>query len=211
MNAPALGRFLTLEGGEGAGKSSLAKALAAALARPGCRVITTREPGGTPSADRIRQILVREEGQSLAPLTEALLFTAARHEHVRQVIAPALACGDWVICDRYLDSTRAYQAAAGGLGPQVCEALRDMIAAPRPDLTLLLDVTPETGLARSLGRAAGEDRFENRDMRFHASVRAAFLQIAAEEPGRVIVINADQPGQAVLAHALSSLRAHGWL
>jgi dTMP kinase len=211
MNVPALGRLLTLEGGEGAGKSSLAKALAAALVGPGRQVITTREPGGTPSADKIRQILVRDEGQSFAPLTEALLFTAARHEHIRQVIAPALARGDWVLCDRYLDSTRAYQAAAGGLGPQVCEALSRMIAAPRPDLTLLLDVAPETGLARSLGRAHGEDRFEKRDLGFHAAVRAAFLEIAAEEPGRMIVIAADQPPQAVLEQALSSLRTRGWL
>lgn len=211
MNAPALGRFLTLEGGEGAGKSSLAKALSAALAGPERQVITTREPGGTPSADAIRQILVRDEGQSLAPLTEALLFTAARNEHIRQVIAPALARGDWVICDRYLDSTRAYQAAAGGLGPQVCEALARMIAAPRPDLTLLLDVAPETGLARSVGRARGEDRFEKRDLAFHAAVRAAFLEIAAEEPGRMTVIAAEQPAHGVLEQALASLRLRGWL
>lgn len=205
------GRLITLEGGEGAGKSTLAKALAQDMRQRGLAYILTREPGGVPAADRIRQLLVTQSEIQFAPLTEALLFTAARNEHVAQVIAPALARGDYVICDRYLDSTRAYQAAAGGVPSSACAVLAELIHAPNPDLTLLLDLDPALGLARSEGTAHGEDRFEQRGLGFHQAVRDAFLAIAEAEPRRVAVIAAAQPPQIVLAQALAAIQARGWI
>lgn len=205
------GRFITLEGGEGAGKTTLGAALQAQLRGRGFTVLTTREPGGTPAAEQIRRVLVSDDSVGFAPLTEALLFTAARHEHVAQVIRPALSRGDWVICDRYLDSTAAYQAAAGGVPQSVCAALASMINAPAPDLTLLLDLEPAHGLNRSGGRARGEDRFERRSPAFHQAVRDAFLRIARKDPRRVTVIAADQPPEIVLDQVMQALQARGWL
>lgn len=200
------GRFITLEGGEGTGKSTLARALAAALEAQGKVVWATREPGGSPGADAIRALVVGGEADRWDAMSEALLFSAARLDHLRRTIRPALDRGAWVICDRYADSTRVYQAARG-LDPARIRALADLIGADRPDLTLLLDLDPRAGLARSGGEAKGEDRFERMGHGFHAQVRQGFLDIAREEPERCVVIDSAQPKEVVLAAALAAIEA----
>lgn len=199
------GRFITLEGGEGTGKSTLARGLREALGGRGRDVVLTREPGGAIGADAIRALLVQGEANRWSALEEALLFAAARLNHLTQTIRPALVRGAWVVCDRYYDSSRAYQVAAGGLDGAVLDQLNALIGADTPDLTLVLDLSPEAGLARSRGHDAGEDRFEKKGAAFHASVRDEFLAIAAREPQRCIVINALQPADAVLAAALLAI------
>jgi dTMP kinase len=200
-------QFITLEGGEGTGKSTLARALADALRVDGRDVVLTREPGGAPGADAIRALLVEGDANRWSPLEEALLFAAARLNHLNHTIRPALARGACVICDRYIDSTRAYQVAAGGLAPAALDALNVLIEAPSPDLTLVLDIDVAEGLARSRGEHVGEDRFEKKDAAFHARVRAEFLAIAARESRRCVVIDASAPADAVLTAALDALRA----
>lgn len=197
------GRFITLEGGEGAGKSTMAKRLAECLQQTGTDVVQTREPGGAPGADAIRSLLVQGDAARWAPLEEALLFTAARANHLRETIRPALARGAWVICDRYTDSTRAYQAAGGGVAADVLDRLNDIITADTPDLTLILDLPVEAGLARSRGAERGEDRFEAMNPAFHERVRAAFLAIAEREPKRCAVIDVTQAREVVLGRALA--------
>lgn len=199
------GRFITLEGGEGAGKSTLAKGLALAIEATGRRVVTTREPGGTAGADQIRALLVTGDSARWSALTETLLLTAARNDHIERVIGPALARGDWVLCDRYTDSTLAYQSAGGGLPAVAAETLRTLIAAPVPDLTLVLDLDPAAGLARAGSTAAGEARYEARDMAFHARVRAAFLALAAAAPDRCAVLDATAPRPDVLRRACETV------
>lgn len=203
----AQGRFITLEGGEGAGKSTLMRGLTAALASRAGDIVTTREPGGAPGADAIRELLVQGEANRWSPMEEALLFAAARLNHLNQTIRPALARGAWVICDRYYDSTRAYQVGGGGLAAAALDQLNTLIHAPPPDLTLVLDIDPADGLARSRGAHVGEDRFERMDLAFHQRVRAEFLAIAAAEPHRCIVLDANQPANAVLAAAMSAVEA----
>lgn len=201
------GLFLTLEGGEGAGKSTLLTRLQAAFAATGREVVATREPGGTPGADLIRALLVQGDAKRWDPLTEALLLAAARRDHIRTVIQPALDRGAVVLCDRFVDSTRAYQTGAGGLPRQVVEDLTALIEAPKPDATLLLDLPPEAGLERARGRAGGEDRFERLGLAFHARVREAFLRLAAEDPGRFLVLDASQNADTVEAAARDGLNA----
>jgi dTMP kinase len=201
------GRFITLEGGEGVGKSTLAYALVQALRAKGRDVVQTREPGGAPGADLIRALLVRADSPPWSAMEETLLFCAARANHVRETIAPALARGAWVVCDRFVDSTRAYQAVAGGGGADAIETLTRLIEAPTPDLTLLLDLDPTSGLARSRGADVDEDRFERKGAEFHARVRAAFLDIAAREPQRCVVIDSAAPKPDVLAAALAAIEA----
>ena len=201
------GLFLTLEGGEGAGKSTLLTRLQAAFAASGREVVATREPGGTPGADLIRALLVQGDAKRWDPLTEALLLAAARRDHIRTVIQPALDRGAVVLCDRFVDSTRAYQTGAGGLPRQAVEDLTALIEAPKPDATLLLDLPPEAGLERARGRAGGEDRFERLGLAFHARVREAFLRLAAEDPGRFLVLDASQNADAVEAAARDGLNA----
>lgn len=201
------GRFITLEGGEGAGKSTLGRGLGEALRAQGREVVLTREPGGAPGADAIRKLLVEGDAGRWSAMEEALLFAAARLNHLTHTIRPALARGAWVICDRYYDSTRAYQVAAGGLEPDVLTALNGLIGAQRPDLTLVLDLDPSAGLRRSQGHHAGEDRFEKKDADFHARVRAEFRAIAAREPKRCVLIDAGQPAEAVLKQALDAIGA----
>lgn len=201
----ARGRFITLEGGEGVGKSTLAKGLAAALKARGIDVVLTREPGGTPGADEIRALLVRGDKERWNAMAELLLFAAARSDHLDKLIRPALARGAWVICDRYADSTLAYQSAAGGVAQESVDRIHALIGAEPPDLTLVLDLDPTSGLSRSRGDEQGEARFEAKGAAFHAAVRQAFLGIAAANPRRCAVLDTSQPADKVLALALSVL------
>lgn len=199
------GRFLTLEGGEGAGKTTLALGLVQHLSAVGIDAVRTREPGGTPGADEIRSLLVTGATARWSALTEALLFSAARNDHLEHVIRPALARGDWVVCDRFTDSTRAYQSAAGGVSTRILETLEVVIGAPAPDLTFVLDLDPAAGLGRTQSGHAGEGRFEAKSLAFHQKVRAAFLEIAAAAPDRCVVLNAGQPADQVLAAAIREI------
>lgn len=201
------GRFITLEGGEGAGKSTLAREIAVALKARGREAVVTREPGGAPGADAIRALLVEGDADRWSATEEALLFAVARLNHLNHTIRPALARGAFVVCDRYYDSTRAYQVAGGGLDVAVLDTLNSLIAAPKPDLTLILDLDPKAGLKRSRGAAAGEDRFERKHADFHARVREAFLAIAREEPQRCVLIDSTQAKDTVLAAALAAIEA----
>lgn len=183
------GRFITLEGGEGAGKSTQARRLAAHLAGRGLPVLLTREPGGSPGAERIRGILLG--GSGFDPVAEAMLLFAARREHLVATIRPALAAGIWVVCDRFADSTRAYQCHGLGMPGETYRRLADLaLEGTGPDLTLILDIPPEAGMARAAARGVAADRYERLDAGFHARVRAGFLAIAAAEPGRCAVIDA---------------------
>lgn len=199
------GRFITLEGGEGTGKSTLARGLAEHLRAEGREVVVTREPGGAPGADAIRALLVSGDANRWSATEEALLFAAARLNHLNHTIRPALGRGAWVICDRYSDSTRAYQVAAGGLDPKILDTLTAMIEAPAPDRTFVLDLDPAVGLARSQGQHVGEDRFEKKAGDFHARVRAEFLAIAAREPKRCVVLDASKSVADVLSAAKAAL------
>jgi dTMP kinase len=202
------GRFITLEGIEGAGKSSLQQALAAALTERGHIVCATREPGGTPLAEEIRGLALARRAAGMPPATELLLMFAARAAHVAERIEPALARGEWVLCDRFTDATRAYQGAGRGIAADTIEALAD-IAHPGlvPDLTLLLDLPPAAGMARVRQRRAGGDRFEDEAVAFFDRVREGYLQLARREPGRFRVIDAMQPPAALLAEAISCVEA----
>jgi dTMP kinase len=200
------GRFITLEGIEGAGKSSLQQSLAGALARQGRTLCVTREPGGTPLAEEIRAVALARRDGGVPPAAELLLMFAARAAHVAGKIEPALACGEWVLCDRFSDASRAYQGAGRGLPAQVIEQLV-AIAHPdlAPDRTLLLDLPPEQGLARARQRGEGGDRFEDERLAFFTRVRERYLQLAATEPGRIRVLDATATPDAVLQQALGAL------
>jgi dTMP kinase len=200
------GRFITLEGIEGAGKSSLQQSLAGALARQGRTLCVTREPGGTPLAEEIRAVALARRDGGVPPAAELLLMFAARAAHVAGKIEPALACGEWVLCDRFSDASRAYQGAGRGLPAQVIEQLV-AIAHPdlAPDRTLLLDLPPEVGLARARQRGEGGDRFEDERLAFFTRVRERYLQLAATEPGRIRVLDATATPDAVLQQALGAL------
>jgi dTMP kinase len=185
------GRFISLEGGEGAGKSTQARRLAERLA-DGREAVLTREPGGSAGAEAIRGLLVEGEADRWSAVSETLLMYAARRDHIERLIEPALERGAWVICDRFLDSTRAYQGAAGGAPMALITALElDVVGAVTPDLTLILDMPVEAGLARAAGRAGGEGRFESKGHSFHTRLRQAFLDIAAREPERCAVLSAE--------------------
>lgn len=193
----AAGRFVTFEGGEGAGKSTQIGRLAETLRRAHLSVVVTREPGGTPGAEAIRELLLGGPPDHWLPLTEALLVLAARADHVSRRIQPALAAGDWVMCDRFTDSTRVYQGIAGGLGlPRVERLHKAAFGSLRPDLTLILDVPVEVGLTRRR-QAAGGNRYEAMDREFHERVRRGFLALAGREPERCVVIDATRGEDAV--------------
>ncbi|MFO1066966.1 MAG: dTMP kinase [Geminicoccaceae bacterium] len=182
------GRLVTFEGGEGAGKSTQLPLLAEHLRARGVTVVTTREPGGTAGAEAIRALLVQGGTDRWAVTTELLLLAAARDDHVRRVIRPALDAGSWVLCDRFIDSTRVYQGLAGGLGVDTVDALHRLILGDlQPDLTLLLDVDPASGLERR-GEGGAETRFERKGRAFHEQVREGFRSLAAAEPRRFAVI-----------------------
>ncbi len=193
------GRFITFEGGEGAGKSTQVRRLAERLAERGLDVVTTREPGGSPGAEIIRHVLLSGAAQPLGPLAEATLFAAARTDHLDVTVRPALARGAWVLSDRFADSTRAYQGAQGQVDAKMLDALEAAtVGSTRPDLTILLDVPAEEGLARAAARSgAGADRFESENLSFHRNLRAAFLDIAAREPTRCVVVDGRAPPEEV--------------
>jgi dTMP kinase len=193
----ARGYFITLEGGEGAGKSTQARRLAAALAAAGVPVLRTREPGGAPGAERIRDLLLSPG--SWDSLTEAMLHFAARREHVVRSIRPMLEAGAWVICDRFADSTLAYQGAGQGLAHETWARLCDLtLEGLQPDLTLILDLPVEAGLARAGARSAA-DRYEKLGADFHARIRAGFQDIARRNPARCVVLDAARDAESVYA------------
>lgn len=193
------GHFITFEGGEGTGKSSHARDLAESLRKKGRSVVLTREPGGSPGAEDIRTLLVTGSAVRWSATAETLLNYAAREAHLRETIRPALARGDLVLCDRFMDSTRAYQGVAGGADMELIETLeRRIVGTTRPELTLILDVDPELGLKRAKGRgASAEDRFEKKGLEFHRILREGFLAIAAQDPQRCRVIDSSRSYQAV--------------
>lgn len=195
------GTFITLEGGEGVGKSTQVRYLVARLEAHGLQAISTREPGGSPGAEILRDLLLSGMIRDLGAKAEAILFAAARIDHIDHTIAPALAAGTWVICDRFADSTRAYQGTLGGLDAGFLRALeRVTVGETRPDLTLILDLPAETGLARAAARrGAGNasDRFEGEGLAFHEALRKAYLAIAAAEPERCVVVDASQSEEEV--------------
>ncbi|MCA3350156.1 MAG: dTMP kinase [Roseomonas sp.] len=200
----ARGYFITLEGGEGAGKSTQARRLAVALAAAGVPVLRTREPGGAPGAERIRDLLLSPG--SWDRLTEAMLHFAARREHVVRSIRPMLEAGAWVICDRFADSTLAYQGAGQGLAHETWARLCDLtLEGLQPDLTLILDLPVEAGLARAGARSAA-DRYEKLGADFHARIRAGFADIARREPTRCVVLDAARDAEAVYAAIAETLR-----
>ncbi|MFL7900023.1 dTMP kinase [Azospirillum argentinense] len=200
------GRFITLEGGEGAGKTTQIRLLADALIGLGKRVVLTREPGGSPGAEEIRGLLVSGETGRWGPVTEALLHTAARRDHLERTVWPALEAGHWVICDRFFDSTMAYQGYGLGLGRDLVAALQATALGDfRPDLTLILDLPVEDGLARAVARRGGEDRYERMDVAFHHRLRDGFLDIAAREPERCVVVDAGHPVETVQAAILDTV------
>jgi len=207
----APGRFVTFEGGEGVGKSTQIRTLAKSLQKAGLAVVTTREPGGTPSGDLVRQVLLSGRATPFGSDAEAMLFAAARAEHVARVIAPALARGDWVLCDRFIDSTRVYQGG-GGVSGGLIDALETVaLDGVVPDLTIILDLPAEQGLARAATRRHGEgalvDRFEGEDVAIHEARRQAFLAIAAAEPDRCVVIDAAGNPAAVAGRIARAVEA----
>ena len=200
------GKLITLEGGEGAGKSTQLARLAAALEQSGLSVVTTREPGGSPAGERIRKLLVEGEPGSMAPMTEALLHFAQRAEHIEKTIRPALARGAWVVCDRFADSTMAYQGYGHGLGRAPIQSLCRLVCGDLvPALTLIFDVPVEIGLARAASRRGVETRYERMDASFHERLRRGFLDIAKREPKRCAVIDAAREVDAVTAEMLKTV------
>jgi dTMP kinase len=185
------GCFITFEGGEGSGKTTQARHLADRLQLMGKEVVLTREPGGSPGAEAMRHLLLGGIIKPLGPEAEAIVFAAARDDHVSTLIRPALARGAWVICDRFIDSTRVYQGALGNVDHRLIRGLERLVAGDTmPDLTVILDVSPEIGLARAGRRGAGADRFEAEDMEYHRLLRAAYREIAEAEPGRCVLMDA---------------------
>jgi len=195
------GRFITFEGGEGSGKSTHAANLSHRLRLHGLHVVLTREPGGSPGAEIIRHVLLSGIAKPMGAETEAILFAAARDDHIRNTIRPAVDAGQWVVCDRFLDSTRVYQGAAGRVDPKLIRGLeRVTVGDLVPDLTFILDVPATEGLSRAAkrrGKGKAADRFEAETVDFHEKLRQAFLIIAKHEPERCVVIDGTQPKQVV--------------
>jgi dTMP kinase len=217
MNQAALqrpsgrGKFITFEGGEGSGKSTQIKMLAERLAANKLRTIVTREPGGSPGAEIMRHLVLSGMGKLLGPEAETLLFAAARDDHVRTVIQPALSQGTWVLCDRFSDSTRAYQGRLGQVSPSVLNAMqRVTIGDLKPDLTIILDIPVEVGLKRAAARRGSgtPDRFEGEDLKFHQDLRDAYRQIATEDPQRCVLVDADADAETVAGRVWTALRDH---
>jgi dTMP kinase len=206
MTAP---RFITLEGGEGAGKSTHLRRLGEAMRAAGETVVLTREPGGSDGAEQIRGLLVGGAVERWEPMTEALLHYAARRDHVERTIRPALDAGSWVLCDRFSDSTMAYQGYGQGLERDRIEALHRLVLADfNPALTLIFDLPVEQGLIRARARAGagGEDRYERMGLAFHERLRAGFLDIAVREPARCVILDATRSVEEVAAAIRDALR-----
>jgi dTMP kinase len=194
------GRFITFEGGEGSGKSTQATLLAARLKALAIGVVVTREPGGSKGAEVIRHVLLAGAAKPLGPDAEAILFAAARDDHLEETVRPALARGKWVICDRFIDSTRVYQGALGNVDPRIIRSLERLtVGDTLPDLTFILDVPAEVGLDRAARRRgkAKADRFETETLGFHTRLRDAYAQIAAREPNRCFLIDTQRPKEKV--------------
>lgn len=207
--SPGRGRFITFEGGEGSGKSTHIKMLAERLTAAKLRTIVTREPGGSPGAEIMRHLVLSGMGKLLGPDAETLLFAAARDDHVRTVIKPALNQGIWVLCDRFSDSTRAYQGRLGHVAPELLNAMeRVTIGDLKPDLTIILDVPVEIGMQRAATRrgTGAPDRFEAEDRKFHQELRDAYRQIAAAEPQRCVLIDANADTNTVAGNIWTALR-----
>lgn len=204
------GKLITLEGGEGAGKSTQIKRLAKALNDSGTKTITTREPGGAPGAEEIRNLLVNGDTNRWAPMAEVLLHTAARAEHLHKTVMPGLKSGAWVISDRFSDSTMAYQGYGHGVDKKtITNIYTDAFGDFKPDLTLIIDISPDVGLSRAGIRAAevtnGEDRYERMGIKFHQRLRDGFLEIAKAEPERCVVINGELDEDGVFAEITNAL------
>jgi dTMP kinase len=200
------GRFITVEGIEGAGKSTVARALHAELERRGVPALLTREPGGTPVAEALRAVLLERGREQISPAAETLLMFAARAVHLDNAIRPALAAGRWVICDRFTDASFAYQGAGRGVSEGLLDGLAAAVHAELwPARTLLLDLPVVTGLARAHARASNPDRFEAEPAEFFERVRAAYLKRAARAPERIKVIDATLPAAQVAAAAVAAL------
>jgi dTMP kinase len=194
------GRFITFEGGEGTGKSTQASLLAQRLRALGVGVVLTREPGGSPGAEIIRHVILSGAAKPFGPHAEAILFAAARDDHIRNTIMPALDRGRWVISDRFADSTRVYQGAIGNVDPDLIQGLeRITVGDLKPDITFILDVSTEIGLARAQARRGDEeaDRFERESVEFHSKLREAFRVLALNEPERCVLIDASAPSATV--------------
>jgi len=201
------GRFITLEGGEGTGKSTQVKLLAPWLRESGLGVVQTREPGGAPGAERIRDLLVQGDADRWTPLAETLLHYAARADHLDRTIRPALASGQWVVCDRFADSTMAYQGYGHGVSLDVIRSLYDTVVAETvPDLTVMLDLPAADGLRRAAQRAGHENRYERMTIDFHERLRAGFLSIAQSDPQRCVLIDAGRDVDAVQADIRTEAR-----
>jgi len=208
--SPGRGRFISFEGGEGSGKSTQIKRLAERLNALKLRNVVTREPGGSVGAEIMRHLVLSGMGKLLGPDAETLLFAAARDDHVKNVIEPALAQGAWVLCDRFSDSTRAYQGKLGNVSPTVLNAMqRVTIGDLKPDLTFILDVPAEVGLRRAAHRrgAGAPDRFEGEDLKYHEALRDAYRQIAAEDPQRCVVIDTTVDPDIAAARIWTELRS----
>lgn len=206
----AKGRFITLEGGEGVGKSTLAAALEARLVARGVKVVRTREPGGTPGAEAIRRLILSPpvEVAGWEPIAETLLFYAARSDHLDKLIRPALQAGSWVICDRFSDSTRAYQAAAGHVPSEHIETLdRICVGETTPDLTLVLDLPLSAARHRMTARANDKDAIESRVLSYHEAVHKAFLDIARANPRRCVVLDASAAPEMLADLAMVAIDA----
>jgi dTMP kinase len=207
--ASSRGKFITIEGGEGAGKTTQAGLLVTALERAGIAARGTREPGGSPGGEAIRQLLLEGAGEMWDATSEALLLVAARHEHVVGTIAPALDRRIWVVCDRFSDSMLAYQGYGRGLPLDALLALqRFALDGFAPDLTVILDLPVEQGLARATARSAAGDRFERLDRAFHQRLRDGFLAIARDNAARCVVIDASPDLQSVHRAVLSAVAHH---
>ena len=204
------GKFITFEGGEGTGKSTQTVLLADYLSDQGHKIVLTREPGGSDGAELVRALVVSGEAGRWSPLSETLLLYAARADHWQKVIAPALARGDWVICDRFADSTLAYQGYGHGVDRTfICRIYTAIMGERQPDYTFIFDMDPETGVHRALKRRTSETRFENLEMSFHHKVRDGFLKIARQHPGRCHVIDADQSIYAIHKQLLGYMNIEG--
>lgn len=202
----AQGKFITVEGGEGVGKSTNIDFICDLIRRRGHDVVETREPGGTPLAERIREMLLEHGDEHLPDETELLLFFAARSLHLHNLIRPALASGTWVVCDRFTDATRAYQGSGRGLDPARIEWLAEWVHGDlNPHLTILLDAAPSIGMKRAEERGEA-DRLENEQAEFHLRVREGYLRQAATEPGRFAIVDANQPLAAVQDAIEAALR-----